>query len=243
MATKRQRLVRRTGVNLDFPNIELGAGIDRVSSLVLAENVLSRIDTVSTPNAPHTNDRVLVQRMLSGDSSAWQTFVQSHGRLVRSRVADVASTFGRSRDESAIDDATAEVFAALLSNNAAALRAFAGRSSLSTYVAVIATRSATRGFARRRLPLATPESQSLDESAHDNTTGDPVKELIDSEQQQRIRTLIQRLPDRQRDLIRLFHLEGQTYEQISQDLGVPVGSIGPTLRRAEAKLRQWLETE
>ena len=60
---------------------------------------------------------------MRGDASAWQAFVETHKRLVRARVADVASSFGRSDDDSAIDDATAEVFAALLRNNAAALRA------------------------------------------------------------------------------------------------------------------------
>lgn len=179
--------------------------------------------------------------MLRGDGSAWQIFVQTHGRLVRSRVADVASTFGRSEDESAIDDATAEVFAALLSNDAAALRAFAGRSSLGTYVAVIATRSATRGFARRRLIASNSTPGDLVESTADQSIGNPVNQLIHAEQQQRVHVLLERLPAKQRDVVRLFHLQGQSYSEISSQMSMPIGSIGPTLRRAEAKLREWLE--
>ena len=97
---------------------------------------LTRIDVASSEpvSEPYADDRLLVERLVRGDSNAWQKFVHTHGRLVRSRVADVASTFGRSEDDSAIDDATAEVFAALLGNDAAALRAFAGRSSLGTYL-------------------------------------------------------------------------------------------------------------
>ncbi len=203
---------------------------------------MSRIDSPSTKShAPHTEDRLLVKRMLRGDASAWQAFVNTHGRLVRSRVADVASAFGRAGDDSAIDDATAEVFAALLSNDNAALRAFAGRSSLGTYVAVIATRSATRGFARRRLFATAPAQGEFCESTEDESAANPINQLIDSEQQQRVHVLLHQLPDKQRDVIQLFHLQGQSYAQISKRLSMPIGSIGPTLRRAEAKLREWLE--
>ena len=184
---------------------------------------------------------MLVEQMLRGDASAWQAFVHTHGRLVRSRVADVAMTFGRAGDDSAIDDATAEVFAALLTNDGAALRAFAGRSSLGTYVAVIATRSATRGFARRRLITNNSTHPELCESTEDESVASPVNQLIHAEQQQRVHILLQQLPERQRDVVRLFHLQGQSYAQISERLSMPIGSIGPTLRRAETKLREWLE--
>jgi RNA polymerase sigma-70 factor (ECF subfamily) len=206
---------------------------------------LPRIDAASSdlPTAPHSDDRLLVERLVRGDAAAWQAFVETHGRLVRSRVADVASSFGRSEDESAIDDATAEVFAVLLGNNAAALRAFAGRSSLSTYVAVIATRSATRGFGRR-FPIASSESQTeVAQMACDQTVTDPASELIKAERTHRLQALLGQLPEKQRHVVSLFHLQEKSYAEISEDLDMPIGSIGPTLRRAEAKLRKWMEND
>ena len=192
---------------------------------------------------PYQEDRVLVERLVRGDGGAWQMFVETHGRLVRSRVADVAASFGRADDHSAIDDATAEVFAALLGNNAAALRAFAGRSSLGTYLAVIATRSARRGFARRHLVAAPDHDPELARTACDESAQDPVNELIDAEQRQRLHRLMVRLPAKQQEVVSLFHLKGKTYGEISEALSMPIGSIGPTLRRAEQKLRRWMETE
>lgn len=155
----------------------------------------------------------------------------------------MASAFGRSGDESAIDDATAEVFAALLGNDAAALRAFAGRSSLGTYVAVIATRSATRGFSRGQLAGSSTHDADLANTACDKTTEDPASELIDGEQRRELHRLLERLPQKQRHVVSLFHLQGKSYAEISQNLDMPIGSIGPTLRRAEEKLRVWLEAE
>ncbi len=226
----------QAGGSLRLPPNQLGPVKNELTGL-------TRIDAESSEASvtPYADDRLLVEQLVRGDGKAWQVFVQTHGRLVRSRVADVASTFGRSEDDSAIDDATAEVFAALLGNDAAALRAFAGRSSLGTYVAVIATRSATRGFARKRLVVASSEAD-LHEATRDAST-DPASDLIDAEQQQRLHLMLQRLPPKQRDVVSLFHLQGKSYSDISKQMNMPIGSIGPTLRRAEAKLRQWLEND
>jgi RNA polymerase sigma-70 factor, ECF subfamily len=39
-------------------------------------------------------------------------------------------------------------------------------------------------------------------------------------------------------VVRLYHLEGKSYDEISRQTGVPTGSVGPTLTRARAKMRQ-----
>ncbi|NND99172.1 MAG: sigma-70 family RNA polymerase sigma factor [Pirellulaceae bacterium] len=203
---------------------------------------MTRLDAVSqTKNdTPHNDDRVLVDRLVRGDSDAWQVFVQTYSRLIRARVADVAASFGRAADTTTMDDAVAEVFAALLMNDAAALRGFAGRSSLVTYLAVIATRSATRGFARR--VNVTHEDPSQSEYLADPTLKDPIGELIRTERCNQVQKLLDQLPAKQRDVVRMFHLHQRSYAQISQSLGIPIGSVGPTLRRGEAKLREWIES-
>jgi RNA polymerase sigma-70 factor (ECF subfamily) len=213
--------------------------------LVPAGVALPPVDAASSElhAAPHGDDQSLVERLVRCDAAAWQAFIDTHGRLVRARVADVASSFGRSDDDSAIDDATAEVFAALLRNNAAALRAFAGRSSLGTYVAVIATRSATRGFARRVPVTSAIEPANVAQTACDPSIKDPACELIEAEQKHRLHCLLDRLPPKQRHVLSMFHLQEKSYAEISKDLDMPIGSIGPTLRRAEAKLRTWMEDE
>lgn len=215
-------------------------GVNLVSRVV----DLPRIDALSSkvPTAPHSEDRSLVAQLVQGDSIAWQVFVETHGRLVRARVADVASSFGRAADQSSIDDATAEVFAALLGNDAAALRAYAGRSSLGTYVAVIATRSAMRGFARKASAIQSVADVEIDNRTKDDSETDPVSKLIQDEQNEHLHQLLNRLPTKQRSVITLFHLRGKSYSEISEQLQIPVGSIGPTLRRAETKLREWMES-
>ena len=38
-------------------------------------------------------------------------------------------------------------------------------------------------------------------------------------------------------MVRLFYIEGRTYEEISTELNIPVNSIGAILSRARKKLR------
>ncbi|MEZ6137794.1 MAG: sigma-70 family RNA polymerase sigma factor [Pirellulaceae bacterium] len=180
----------------------------------------------------------LAVRLASGCEQAWQQFVQRYAGLVRSRVARVAATCGSVADASLVDDMVAEVFSALLQNDAAALRAYSGRSSLGTYVSVIAARVTIRKAMGR--PVHQTISDAVSEQASDQSL--PETEAIDREQIVRLRELIAELPKKQREIVSLFHLEGQSYEQISRQLKIPMGSIGPTLKRAEAKLRARLES-
>ena len=51
-----------------------------------------------------------------------------------------------------------------------------------------------------------------------------------------VQRLLRRLPTREREVVRLFYLEGRSYEEISTALHLPVNSIGPVLSRVKKKL-------
>ena len=189
----------------------------------------------------HAEDRRLVQDLLSKDISTWHFFVDNYGRIVRSRVADVARSFGYTSDTLAIDDATADVFVALCVNDLAALRAFAGGSALSTYLAVIATRCATRCFARKRQQKHGGTDAIVSQVAASSSESDPARRMLLDEERNMVQNLLENLPKRQREVISRFYLEGHSYATISTDLNIPIGSVGVTLQRAEAKLRKLLE--
>jgi RNA polymerase sigma-70 factor (ECF subfamily) len=40
------------------------------------------------------------------------------------------------------------------------------------------------------------------------------------------------------EVVRMYHLEGKTYQEISMQIGMAENSIGPILSRARDKLRQ-----
>jgi RNA polymerase sigma factor (sigma-70 family) len=66
---------------------------------------------------------------------------------------------------------------------------------------------------------------------------DPASVVVQNEQQERVRQVLARLPDRQRDCLLLRHF-GYAYAEIAATLGLAVGSVGVLLARAERAFRE-----
>lgn len=165
-------------------------------------------------------------------------FLDRYTGLIRARVSDVARSFGFP-NEASIDDAASDVLTACLDRDMAVLRSYQGRSSLSTFLAVIATRSATRGFARQARQIR-KEAERTQQFSVDDVS---VQNADDQIHYDEILCLLKELPERQQQIVRLYYLESKSYREISEVTKIPIGSIGVTLKRAEAKLReQWNES-
>jgi RNA polymerase sigma-70 factor (ECF subfamily) len=127
----------------------------------------------------------------------------------------------------------ADVFLAIVNNDFAILRRFRGDSSLATYLTVIARRIVIRELLQRKPPFSlqeVPESATVDE-----VVPSPEERISSREEVER---LLGTLKGPEADVVRMYHLEGKTYQEISTRIGMPENSIGPTLSRARAKLRE-----
>ena len=67
---------------------------------------------------------------------------------------------------------------------------------------------------------------------------EPPRGVVGLETLEEVARLLRKLPSRERQVVRLFYLEGRTYEEISTQLDIPVNTIGPILSRARKKLRE-----
>ena len=63
---------------------------------------------------------------------------------------------------------------------------------------------------------------------------EPEERIADREEVER---LIRGLSAHEADVVRLYHLEGKSYREISSQVGIAENSIGPTLSRARSKMR------
>ena len=70
----------------------------------------------------------------------------------------------------------------------------------------------------------------------DKESADRLKPAGGLETLEEVQRLLRRLPTREREVVRLFYLEGRSYEEISTALHLPVNSIGPVLSRVKKKL-------
>jgi RNA polymerase sigma-70 factor (ECF subfamily) len=115
------------------------------------------------------------------------------------------------------------------------LRRFRGDSSLATYLTVIARRVVVRELLKKKTSSSSLAGV-IDRADPRARHAPPPEERIDDRDE--VEQLLLSLHGPEADVIRMYHLEGKTYQEISSSVGMPENSIGPTLSRARAKMRQ-----
>ena len=63
--------------------------------------------------------------------------------------------------------------------------------------------------------------------------------MITADRQARIREAIAALPEEQRDALVLTQLEGKSYEETSDLLGISEGTVKSRVNRARKRLQEW----
>jgi RNA polymerase sigma-70 factor (ECF subfamily) len=162
---------------------------------------------------------------------AWQDFVDRFLGLVIHVVNHTAQTRKVNLDEATRDDLVAEVFMTLVANDFGVLRRFRRNCSLATYLTVIARRVIVRRLsANQRSSLG--NARGL-ESVVSRDQAPPQR----MENREEVQKLLTRLDPEEASVVRMYHLEGKSYAEISQAVGMTENSIGPVLSRARAKMR------
>ncbi|MFO0902302.1 MAG: RNA polymerase sigma factor [Pirellulales bacterium] len=187
---------------------------------------------------PEVDEIELIRRLVAGDATAWRDFVDRFHRLVAARVAATARELQVPLRPTDAEDLAAEVFLQLVARDFAALREFQGRSTLSTWLSVIARRISLRKLLSARREPANPLYAAPPVETADEAHADPLAQLIHGENRRRLAAALADLSDRQRELVQLHYLDGCSYREISQRLGIPMNSVGPSLQRAQQKLRE-----
>lgn len=192
----------------------------------------------------------LITRCRRGDNRAWQQLVERYGRLVHS----IPVRYGLSTTE--VDDVGQEVFLAL----AEGLATLDDPESLPAWLMTTARRYSWRAIQRRKRenPLTNvdlAEAELVDEGGAPVEADERVinrfgqrtpsmTELLEGWQRQEILAEgLGRLGERCRDLLTLVFLDQHepSYDEISEQLAIPKGSIGPTRNRCLQQLRSILE--
>lgn len=184
-------------------------------------------------------DRNLLERCLHRKPRAWQDFVDRFmGLLIHviNHTAQARSIRLSSEDR---DDLCAEILLRLLEQDYAILRHFRGQSSLATYLAVVARRIVVKQLMKRKPePLQAADRASVEQPAAASPPGSQSSPEERIANRELVEQLLDQLGDGESQVVRLYHLEGRSYQEISHLLGIPVNSVGPILSRARAKMRR-----
>ncbi len=178
-------------------------------------------------------DRTLLQRCVARKPRAWEDFVERFLGLVVHVIRHSAQCRSIRLSQSDVDDLAAESFMALIADDFAVLRRFRGESSLATYLTVITRRVVVRELLKHKKSASLHE---LSEATAPAANAPSPEERISNRDE--VERLLRHLHGAEADVVRLYHLEGKTYREISDRMGMPENSIGPTLSRARQKIRE-----
>jgi RNA polymerase sigma-70 factor, ECF subfamily len=181
------------------------------------------------------DDAGLVASARSGDPDAFASLVGRYERRIVRLVRGMVP-------ESDIEDVTQEAFLKAYRK----LGDFDGRSSFYTWIYRIAANTAMdwrkRERHRRHAPL--PEGPQGEDAVPSLDAG-PERDTARRELGARIDAAIEALPDKYHEILILREIEGLSYEEISERLGMSKGTVESRLFRARERLRErlasWME--
>ncbi len=171
-------------------------------------------------------DKALVSRVLSGDLQAFRMLIKQNERLVAHMIGRVI------RDREEAEELCQDVFLKVYEK----LSGFNFQSRLSTWIATIAYRIALNHLKKKKIPLSDlPEEEETRTFFIDSN--DPGAIMEDKDAESIILNLVERLPPHYRTVLMLFHVDGLSYEEITQITEMPEGTVKNYIYRARNLLK------
>jgi RNA polymerase sigma-70 factor (ECF subfamily) len=185
----------------------------------------------------NTPDALLIERFQNGDTEAMDTLISRH----QARAYQYAYRLTRDRDIAA--DVVADAFVRVYR----AAHTFKGQSAFTTWL----YRILTNCFLDMRKKSSSRPTVSLDASLQtedgalerqlESDCKTPHEEAERAEQGRAVAIAVENLPEYQKQMINMFHVEMLSYEEIAEQMDLPIGTVKSRLNRARAGLRSQLE--
>lgn len=191
----------------------------------------------NTQNRDTLGEAVLIERCKAGLAGAWDTLICRYEKS----VYKFAYSLCRNHEEAG--DIAGQVFLRLYQNlhtfrNEASFTSWLFRIVRNTYLD-LCVRPAHRGH----LSLdAGPNNDGEPSGGRDIMDPAPSPEAVclENETAQLLAKAIQHLPAYQRQVLRMYHTEGKSYEEIAEETGLSIGTVKSRLNRARNMLRERL---
>ena len=199
-----------------------------------------------SPTSSADSDLALVERANAGDTRAFELLVIKYQRRIERLVGRMV------RDVDLVQDITQETFIRAYK----ALHQFRGEAQFYTWLYRIAVNTAKKSLMEmRRSPIIT--ESALHNRSDDDETSVIEQELITQETPetvlaaqeiaQAVNAAMEALPEDLRQAVTLREIEGLSYEEISQAMDCPIGTVRSRIFRAReaisAKVKPLLERQ
>lgn len=189
--------------------------------------------TTGDRGAPNRSEPDLIQAAQEGKREAFDVLVEVHYRGVYNTAYRMLGA------SSAASDATQAVFVRVWE----ALSSFRGDATFRTWLYRITMNVCLDEIRRRKKePLSLTEDDDEGEPAGERDMPDHSDEPARTTEQRELQRLVQdaivRLPEDFRTVIVLYDLRGLSYQEISETLEIPLGTVKSRLNRARQALRE-----
>ena len=185
---------------------------------------------------PVDSDALLVERAVAGDQKAFELLVIKYQRRIQRLIGRMV------RDVDLVEDIAQETFIRAYR----ALGQFRGEAQFYTWLYRIAVNTAKKALMDlKRNPTVSEnayktsdddETSPLENELTSSETPDAV--LASKEIAQIINTAMDALPEELRQAITLREIEGLSYEEISEAMGCPIGTVRSRIFRARETISQ-----
>ena len=181
-------------------------------------------------------DLELVRRVQAGDKSAFDVLVLKYQQKVINLVMRYV------HDPHIAMDVSQESFIKAYRG----LKNFRGDSAFYTWLYRISINTAKNYLVskNRRMPdddIDAQEAEQYEGGAKLRDISTPEREALSNEIQVTVKNAIEALPDDLRIAITLRELEGLSYEEISETMGCPIGTVRSRIFRARESIEKELE--
>ncbi|MBK8722219.1 MAG: sigma-70 family RNA polymerase sigma factor [Saprospiraceae bacterium] len=196
---------------------------------------MSNVNTLSNKlSSKALEDYELVQVAILGDQKAYAELMERYRQSVFHTMLKMVNN----RDDA--DDLTIEAFGKAFNK----LNSYAPRYAFSTWLFKIAINNCIDHIRKKRLHLLSIDDPIEYDSDYDYTHNikaiqlDPEEKFIRDQKVQLMRLMLNKLSYKYRLMIELRFFEEKSYEEISLELGIPLGTVKAQLFRAKEILQE-----
>ncbi|ABJ80213.1 sigma-70 family RNA polymerase sigma factor [Leptospira borgpetersenii serovar Hardjo-bovis] len=190
----------------------------------------------NTPIVCNQEDWDCIQKVLHGDFNSFEILMNRYQGLIYSQVIKAF------RNETEAEDFTQDIFLKAFES----LSTFQGRSQFSTWLFVIARNEIIRRYRREHPEISGLDTLLLTESEvekKNETSSEQETKLLKQEISEKIRSLVESLPELYRKPIMLHYFENMSYKEISQKLNLKMNTLKSYIFRGKEIMRDWLNKE
>jgi RNA polymerase sigma-70 factor (ECF subfamily) len=198
---------------------------------------MENIEEIQLPEDKQFSDKAiedfdLIDRAVLGDEKAYAELMNKYRKSVYHTILKMV----RNIDDA--EDLTIEAFAKAFRN----LPKFKKDYTFSTWLFRVATNNCIDFIRKKKLDTYSIDSEFANDEGDavsidiKDANLNPQEEVIKTQKVQIIQEIVNLLPTRYKKLVRLRYFEEMSYEEISEEVGAPLGTVKAQLHRARELL-------